>query len=224
MSRHSGRRIKLPFAIAVVALVGGAAGIGVAAALRPEPVTPVKPGILVDDVGPVSAFEGSPTAGEQAVAAQPNVQRDVAAISEDTEGVPEEFLPGDRVGPVRVPLANLGVANRAIWMYRTTRGKVCYGLTDFTAGCVQQLPVGQVVNPTGGNPDDGGGTIVWGFARDNVRSIDIVVDGERQPAVVGRNTFFFQAPSTKARISAVVAMTDNGSSVTLPYEPKPTTE
>jgi len=215
--RVSERRIlKLSMLVTVIATIGAGAGIGMGAVLRPEKSLVTPPPVPVNDIGTVSAFDGTPSAEERAIARHAKVQEDMAAITAGTEVVPDELLPGDRVGPVRVPLAHLGDADRAIWMYRTTRGKVCYGLVDFTAGCVQQLPVAQVVSPAAGDPGDGGGTIVWGFARDNVRSVNIIVNGEPQPAVVGRNAFFYQASSTAARISAVVATTAGGARVTLP--------
>lgn len=218
------RIFKLPIAVTAIVTVGVAAGLGTAAVLQKDtgPVTP--PPVLVEQIGNVGAFDGMPSAEERALAARPDVRQGIGAITADAPSVPDALLPGERVGPVRVSLAHLGDAGRAIWMYRTARGKVCYGLTDFTAGCVEQLPVGQVINPVGGDPGDGGGMIVWGFAVNKVRSVNVIVNGESQAAVFGRNAFFFQAPSTTARISAVVAKTADGSTVTVPVSlPRTTT-
>ena len=200
---------------------GVVAGLGAAGILNRE-TTITTPPVLVEPVGAASAFSGEPTAQERLHAQQADVQRGIESVSAPAgESVPDEFLPGDRVGPVRVPLAGLGEAGRTIWMYQTTRGKVCYGLTRFTAGCLDRLPLGQVVNPTVGDPGDGGGPIVWGFARDNVRAVKAIVDGETHRATLGRNVFFYQAKSSASRITGVVAETSNGATVTFTLEQAP---
>lgn len=218
------RILKLPAAFVIAAMVGVAAGLAAAAVVGRDTAGVTPPPVLAEQIGEVGAFAGEPSAQENALARRADVRQDMQSITADSTSVPDALLPGERVGPVRVPLANLGDADRAIWMYGTTRGKVCHGLTGFTAGCVEQLPVGQVINPVGGDPGDGGGTIVWGFARNNVRSVSVIVDGEPQAAVLGRNAFFFQSASTTAPISGVVAETADGSTVTVPISlPRTTT-
>ena len=171
--------------------------------ISPSPVRTVS-------LGTIDALAGLPSAAEAVLASRDDVQREAAAVDWTSASVPNLFLPGAEVGPIRIPLSALGSGDRLIWMYRTDRGKICSGLTDFTAGCLDRLPVGQAINPVAGDPEDGGGTIVWGFAKNDVRAVSVVVDSTLQTATLGRNAFFFQAASQSANPTTVIATLANG--------------
>lgn len=221
------RNILLAVAITAVSL-GAAVGVARTAGIAPFTKAAITPPVPVMALGPLDVFNSPPTARERIVAAETQIADAVSVLTSDDVGVPDQWLPGQaRAGDLRVPLSGLGPSQRDIFMFRTSKGILCYGLTNFSAGCLPGLPSSVPVTATTGEPDlynGGEGAIVWGFARNNVVAIDVIAGGSTYPAQVGRNAYFFQFADNRIRateVEAVVAHLKGGRAETVPVRPGP---
>jgi hypothetical protein len=157
------------------------------------------------------------TGAERAAAARPEVAEEVGHVTAGEVSVPDEWLPGEAdADTIRIALDGVGTQHRSIWIVRTTKGRICAGLTDFTAGCIEGLPPDVAVTALSADPDalgTGEAPLVWGIRRDNVKSVDVIVNGHPYQAVLGRNAYFLQLPdpaTSDRAIERVVAHLANG--------------
>jgi hypothetical protein len=151
------------------------------------------------------------------------VTESIDVLTADDPTVPEEFLPGHaRAGELRAGLAHLGPSDRTLFLVRTTKGRICAGLTGFSSGCLEGLPIDVPVTAIAADPNRSGtgeAPLVWGVARNDVERVDVIVDGGTFAAVMGENAYFFQlrdAGASPGSIQAVVAHLASGRSVTVP--------
>lgn len=155
------------------------------------------------------AFSRAQTAQERAARNEPDILEAVEALTSPAPGVPEEWQPGAARNDLRILLAGLGPSSRSIFAFTSTKGRVCFGLTGFTSGCSAGMPAFERVTVTTGDPDAGGTgepALVWGFARDGVSRVEVVVAGERFGARLANNAYFFQLPNGALPTSAIEAI------------------
>lgn len=180
------------FALAVVATLSAANVLSTFSSSSAPSGTPTQP------LERLPVFDQPVTAADEAAARDPMVV-DAVRILTDDSGAPEEYRVGLVQGSIHVLLDGLGPSNRSIFAFATTRGKTCLGLTGFTSGCYDRLPVGASADPMVGDPDKEGtgeGVIVWGLAASNVRRVFVDVNGQRIPTRLRANAFFAQLGST----------------------------
>ena len=106
-----------------------------------------------------------------------------------------DALPATEPATLRFALLRAGASERKAFVVHTTDGRICAGLTHFTSGCLQGLPREMPVDVTYGGETATEGPIVWGIARDDVRAVEVIVNGQTYSATLGRNAYFFQAPA-----------------------------
>jgi hypothetical protein len=158
-----------------------------------------QPPVSAEDLSPLDmprAFERQETDDEHALRATGAVRE----IVETLTSAPTDVLPAHRPGAaraeLRVLLTGLGAGRRDIVAFRTTKNRLCLGLTNFTSGCFEGLPEGMDITMTVGDPDQDGmgeGPVVWGYASKHVASVQVVVGGTALPARLGDGVYFFQA-------------------------------
>lgn len=146
------------------------------------------------------------------------VTESVDHLFASSPGLPDAYDPGQRrPNDLRVAVDGVGTANRTVYMVRTTNGRVCAGLTGFSAGCLEGLPDTLPVTAVSADPDANGtgeAPLVWGIAKDDVVAVDVVVNGKAQPALLARNAYFFQladAALPDRAIEGLIVRLSNGS-------------
>lgn len=166
-------------------------------------------GVPLSPLEQLEAFQRPVRPADVALRRQPAVQAAVAQLTEGDGAAPEEFRAGAARDDLRVLLAGLGDARRAIYAFTTVKDRVCVGLTEFTSGCYEGLPLGAAVDVTVGDPDvEGAGEppLVWGLTRNDVDRVDVEVEGRAQPATVARNAYFFRLSGNLLPASAITAL------------------
>lgn len=196
------RRMKL-----LVAALLGASAVGAITAVaygsgqqnaRSKAVATVREAPLVS-LGQLRIFSRPQRPAEHEAAVSAPVSNEVAILTAGASGVPAGSLTGSsRADQVRIAATGLGTANRTLYLTRTTSGRTCAGLTDFTAGCLNALPADTPVEMMYGGGNPGEGPIIWGVARNDVRRVEIVANGEVYPATLVENGYFFQLPDPDA--------------------------
>jgi hypothetical protein len=173
-------------------------------------------------------FDAAPTAAEVARAKAADVANAASVLTNSSDAaVPEPFLPGQQSGGIHIALEHLGPGDRAIFFFRTSKGRVCSGLTGFSSGCLEGLPDTVPITATAADPDGdrvGDPALVWGVTTNDVESVDVIVNGVAHAAVTGRNTYFYELsdPSLlSSSITAVIAHLGNGAAVTTPVDTGP---
>lgn len=221
--RSSRRLVVSVAALAALAAVTGFAGASGIARLRSAPA----PALVTPPLVPLerlAIFDRPQTGAERMAAAAGPLAEQVGALTADPGGVPADELPGRaEPGTFRLVLTGLGPGRRSIFVVRTTKGRECGELTDFAGGCLAALPANVPLDPIAGDPDGPGGegAIVWGVTRNDVRRVEVVVDGRRRDAVLGRNAYFFElgdASRPASAMSAVVATLADGRTEVVPVE------
>jgi hypothetical protein len=134
----------------------------------------------------LAVFNRAQTAAERAA---PASNPDVRAILDS--------LPATDPSTLRFALVGVGPDKRSAFVVRGRDGRTCSGLTGFTSGCLDGLPSDMPAEITYGGETATAGPVVWGVVRNDVRAIDVVVDGQASPALLGHNAYFFQAPAGK---------------------------
>jgi hypothetical protein len=207
--------------LGVVAGLGAAAMANAAGVFSPaRAVTP--PPEPVAPIGTLGAFERPQTASERAVRAIPAVAEALRALGAGGGSVDTPAVTPARDDGLRVLLTGLGESNRMVFAFRSRQGAACLGLTDFTSGCLSELPRRLPATVTYGDPDAeriGEPLIVWGYARADVTAVSVVAAGSTYEATVGGNAYFFQARSNAidlSQLEAVVAHVKGGREVRLP--------
>lgn len=155
------------------------------------------------------AFSRTQSAQERAARNDADVLEAVEALTSPAPGVPEDWHPGAARNDLRILLDGLGPSSRSIFAFTSTKGRLCFGLTGFTSGCSAGMPAFERVTVTAGDPDaEGTGepALVWGFARDGVSRVEVVVAGERFVARLANNAYFFQLPNGALPTSAIEAI------------------
>jgi hypothetical protein len=158
----------------------------------------------------LGVFREQATDIDQTGAANPAVRASVDGVTADDSNVPEEFLPGKaQAGALRIAMAGLGASKRTIYLVRTAKGRICAGLTGFSSGCLAGLPLDTPLTAHSADPDQNGSgepALVWGVVRDLVQRIDVIVNGQPQPAELARNAYFFQLASNTLAPTAIEAV------------------
>lgn len=193
------------FAILLCLAVGVAGGAFIRSADSGNPA--VTPGLAATSPARDISLLASPARSED-VQAQAAAAAVATRLSGNGQSVPDTWKPGDQVtGTARSALMS---GELSIWAYRSTRGRVCEGLAvnglTQSAGCTDgwsdRLPVDVNTDSLGS-----GAQAVWGLAPNDVKSVSVVVDGNRVPAQMGRNAYLYVGTGT---VSSVVATRANG--------------
>jgi hypothetical protein len=215
--------------VAAALAVGGAVtGIASALGILPdvvshprESVAPAPPMAPLPDL---RVFGRPQMAAEAAAAREGAVARIVKVLTADEDAVSTDLLPGEAMAAdLRVPLRHLGRYDRSVFVVRTAKGRICAGVTDFSAGCLAAFPLGEAVTAEFGGGYEGEGAIVWGVARNDVARVGVTVRGEMHPAMLRGNVYFFQAPPgyDANTLEAVTATLVDGSKVETPIHAGP---
>lgn len=164
-----------------------------------------------------AVFERAQTPAEAAAAQNSSIASIISSLTAPA-AVQSDWLPGSgQAQSVRVPLMHVGRYDRSVFIFRTTKNRVCAGVTDFSAGCLTVFPADQpmTVEPGAGYNDEG--PIVWGLVRDGVRSVSVRANGTQYPAQVRGNMYYFQGPvatDTPDALQSVTATTADGQTYT----------
>lgn len=216
------RRQNWPALFVLGALVLLAIAVGVARGTDSRPAVVYPAGRPALAPLALKAFARPISPRDAAAAHDQRVTEAVDVVTADDANVPEEFLPGHaRAGGLRAALTHLGPSDRTIFLVRTTKGRICAGLTGFSSGCLEGLPADVPLTAIAADPDRSGtgeAPLVWGIARNDVKSVDVIVDGSPYPAVMGDNAYFFQlgdAGASAGSIQTVVAHLAGGRSVSV---------
>jgi hypothetical protein len=170
----------------------------------------------------MSVLSEPQSASDAALSASERVRDEIAATVGEAPGVAEELLPGaEATGSLRALLTDLGSEGRSIWALVTAKGKVCAGLTNYSAGCIGKFtsPL-EHVSYTYGRPFAGEAVIVWGLAPDDVTKVEVLVDGSPYEAQLGRNAFFYSLASTELdanSIGGLIVTLEDKSSIEIPF-------
>lgn len=173
------------------------------------PAAPATNGEGLPALANMAVFSRAQTPADQSVHRDPDVAEMVSVATENTPGVPAAFVPGAaRPETGRLLLSELGTAQRKIWAVGTTKGRVCAGLTAFSAGCIAEFAQDRPITVTVGKPSPQEPLTVWGLIPDEVGRIQVVVNGTPQEAITGSNAFFYQlgdnSVETDGAIEAIV--------------------
>jgi hypothetical protein len=123
-------------------------------------------------------------------------ERAAASSNPDVHAILDALPPTDP-STLRYALVGAGPDQRTAFVVRGRDGRTCAGLTGFTSGCLYGLPSDMPADISYGGESPTEGPVVWGVTANDVRAVDVVVDGQPFAAVVGRNVYFFQAPAGK---------------------------
>jgi hypothetical protein len=102
-------------------------------------------------------------------------------------------------GTFRVLLDRAGTGRRAVYAVETEYGRVCFGLTRGPSGCIEGFPAHLPATYTIGDPDVAGSgepVHLFGLLEDSVTAVEVEVAGDLYPALVGKNSYFFEVPSS----------------------------
>lgn len=221
------RRLIIVGAVMTLA-VGGAVSFAIASS---EPIDPVPPrGVVrIDEASPLesmSVFARAPRGVMPADAVDK-----VRALTSRVTGAPIQHIPGaPQVERGRLLLGNLGVHDRAFYAFPTSRNEICYIVSGLLGGCLPGFQAGLPLTIKGiGSypPGSGPRPVVFGLAKDSVVDIDVIVNGEREDAIIGNNGWYYEAPSdntaSQALRSLVVELKDGTTqSIMIPW-PDPRT-
>lgn len=202
----SKRQKRTALAIVALASVALTAWIGINQATSGSfNATAGNPPVGVTPVELPDVFLRPQSALEQQAAMHAPIATAVAVLVANDD-VREDWKPGKPIGGLRILADHLGASDRQIFAFRTTRGKLCAGLTGFTSGCFAMLPTREGITMTYGDPDAegaGAGTIIWGLTASRVSSVSAIVNGRQQPAVLGDHAYFFQVADPSLPASAL---------------------
>jgi hypothetical protein len=202
-----GKRLLALGSVAVAGLsLGLAAATGTVGFSESQAVSPQTP---LSPLDPLSAFARPLTADDRAARATVEISDAVEQLTGNDAAVPAAYRAGAARDDLRVLLSGLGEARRSIFAFTTAKNRVCLGLTEFTSGCYEGLPLGATVDITVGDPDvEGGGeaAIVWGLARNNVRGVQVAAGGKNYIARLANNAYFFQLPDATMPSTAITGL------------------
>jgi hypothetical protein len=214
---------------AAVAFAGAVTGVTSALGILPRVgshareslMTPAPP---MTPLPALRVFGRAQTAAEAAAAREGPVARIVDVLTTNDAAVPADLLPGAaRKADLRVPLRHLGRYDRSVFVVRTAKGRICAGVTDFSAGCLAGFPSGEALTTEFGGGYAGEGAIVWGIARDDVSRVSVTAGGVGYPATLRGNVYFFQAPNgyEADALEAVTARLVDGTEIQTPIRAGP---
>ena len=200
------RHKEAALALAVLVSAGVTAWIGISTATsRSFNATEGNPPVHVTPLDLPDAFLRPQSALEHRAAMHAPIATAVAVLVADDD-VREDWKPGKPIGEIRILADQLGASDREIFAFRTTKGKLCVGLTRFTSGCFAALPTTEGITMTYGVPDAEGigeGTIIWGLTAGRVSHVSAVVNGRQKTAVLGDHVYFFQVADASLPTSAL---------------------
>lgn len=227
--RRSHRARKILLVVTAVACAAAATGIASALGILPRTASHGRESVLASappttPLPDLAVFARAQTAAEADAGREGAVARIVKVLTANEAGVAADLLPGEaRTTDLRVPLRNLGRYARSVFVVRTAKGRICAGVTDFSAGCLAGFPAGEAVTIEFGGGYPGEGAIVWGVARDDVRRVTVTARGDTYQAALRGNVYFFQAPSgyEADALEAVTATLRDGSKIETPIRAGP---
>jgi|RhiMetdeSRZDD1v2_1073273.scaffolds.fasta_scaffold02148_29 hypothetical protein len=182
--------------------------------------------VVIPAAESMSVFSEPQSSTDAALSASNQVRDEIAATTGQAPDAAEELLPGaETTGSLRALLTDLGAEGRSIWALVTAKGKVCAGLTNYTAGCIGKFtsPL-EHVTYTYGRPSVGEAVIVWGLAPDDVAKVEVLVDGAPYQAQLGRNAYYYSLASPELgtdSIGGLVITLHDESSIEIPFGPLP---
>jgi hypothetical protein len=137
----------------------------------------------------------------------------VAVMNANPANVPDDLYEGQEIATQSRLLANnLGRGNASVYVYPTTKGRVCFvGSVGPTGGCVTAAePVGWIQSRVA--TASGNDLVVYGIAPNDVVSVNVIVGGASVTATLAHNLFFFEEPVSKSAPTSIVVTRRNGTS------------
>jgi hypothetical protein len=217
------RRVVLTSAIGLLALIGLGTGLA-AAGVFSTGNTAAPPPVTFETTPAAEAMAG---ALEKASATPiPTAVSDEASslTSNAPSGQPD--LPGDvSVNEGRLLLSNLGPADRAIYLFPTAKGGICFVITGLSSGCKLAFPIGQPATVDGSveyyPSSSGPPTELAGLTKDGVTGVQVVVAGTPHDAVFGNDAWYYRFPDNQTPATAatdLIVTLQDGSTVDVPTE------
>jgi hypothetical protein len=160
---------------------------------------------------------GGPAPGVTAgVAALAGPARAPATIPQEVRRFVEHMArmtrtdPTQALGDLRVLRSGLGSSNATVYAFRSTSGSPCFILTGYGGTCAQDPRDGMPgLHWTIGGGHDSTPSVLVGIASDDVRRIELRIDGVTVPASLVRNTVFAEFDAT-AKQAAIVVVHESG--------------
>jgi hypothetical protein len=163
---------------------------------------------------------GPPTAAKLAVFGEPARPSDSFSGSQDRldlERMPEELRPGRQLlGRSRLLIPPADAEGFRLYGVPTEKGWVCLHLLDSgeptgsgSSGCTRDLTEGVEYGMSGNESL----FTVYGLVADDARGVKILAGGKTYPALLGRNSFIFQANPEKVcptEVRLLVLERENG--------------
>lgn len=188
----------------VLAVIAASSAVGATAALA-----------LTDHAPQAAAQRLSGLDGHQA-AAPAYVVTAAAQLSEEPAEVPDELLPGHvDEQDAHLLLSDLGSSGASLYAMPTSKGQVCWVITNGPASCVDafdaDMPAGWAVYDIDG-VGVGQPAAVTGLVPDEVETVGVVVNGISRNATVANNGFYYESEKTSDVPQALELSFSDGSS------------
>lgn len=132
----------------------------------------------------------------------------------------------------RLLLSKLGPRHRAIYVFPTTTGQVCFVITGrglarvrggLGSGCVKAFLVGEPASIAGGSlyfpPTSGPPGELAGLTKDKVRRVQVVIHGTPHRTVFGHDAWYYRFPNNRIPATAaqhLIVTLKDGSTKTVP--------
>jgi hypothetical protein len=156
----------------------------------------------------------------------PGVSAGVAALARPAEApvtIPQEVRrfvehmarmtrtdPTQALGDLRVLRSGLGSGKASIYAFRSTSGSPCFILTGYGGTCAQDPRDGMPgLHWTIGGGHDSSPSVLVGIASDDVRRVELRVDGVAVPVSLVRNAIFAEFPAS-AKQAAIAVVHQSG--------------
>ena len=203
MSKHRSRFL---IGLVVLAALSGTAGVAFGVA-------------STTDTGLFAVFERQAAPSDRLPAAMAaNME---AANAETPPGLAGELAEGKLLpARSRLVLGDVGSRGMSLYAVPTTKGRACWVIRGAGGGCARATePVswGMLLPPSG----VAGNAVFGGLVRNDVRNVEVVVAGTREPTTFGSNGFFYEAHDGRLPTALVLSFR-NGSTQTIAVrDPRP---
>lgn len=198
MSKNS-RRLSLAACLGLVL----AAGVAITAPASQHAPT-AEPPIVKEALSSMNVFDRAQRAKDRDVAAA--VAADIDAVVSAVGAPSSDAEPGSaNTASVRSLLERVGSKKRTIYAFKTSKGRVCGGLSGVTAGCFEGFTKGGPVNWTVGRAP-GEPVVIFGFVPDGIESVRVIAEGASLAADLGENAFYAELQSAASGVETLKAI------------------
>jgi hypothetical protein len=174
------------------------------------------------DVPPLSAFYSASLeysvfkAGAPTAKFPKAIERmaDVFKPNYKAEGLPTKMWLGPKVAASERALLNIPNMGLAIYGFATAYGRACFIVEGLGAGCDHGVLEKAPVVWMAGAVNAKGPYLIAGLARDDVRSVEVIIDHEVLSAVLASNAFYVEIPLNRFTHRATLQVTMKNGDVT----------